>query len=386
MIKVLICDGEGTLGFPNISPGLLQLLNSLPNMGIQLAVASNGSRTQITNRFRSAGAALPSLIITPQETRTRKPSPEFVFMIQRQTGVKLEEIAYLGDDDKTDIFCAINAGVLPFAATYSNPNMQYGLLVSQPKTLFDFLRSYGVQNAPYFGWSYRGHCMDTHTTVDVRVLVDDHQGLTAAFKTVLKDQGEYLVGSKKIPLQSLLFLYLVSQIYLSGLSGQIDLITTYPGHRANSRNKLLEGYSREMARTFKDRFIPDLLVRHSDAPESKRQGDNRNIFDQFRTIRVNPEYQIQGKTILVLDDFTTYGFSLETARRMLIQAGAKYVVGLGIAKFRNAQAVTRIRGSWDPYIPCTLQPGDIQVQLLPGAPNPAADQHFWNVIWPVYSK
>lgn len=386
MIKVLICDGEGTLGLPNISPELLQLIKSLPQMGIQLAVATNGSRMQIVNRFRSAGLPLPSQIITPQETQTRKPSPKFVFMIQGQTGVKLEEIAYLGDDDKTDILCAINAGVLPFAATYSNPNMQYGLLVSQPKTLFDFLRSYGIQNAPYFGWSYRNLCTDTQTTVDVRVLVDDHQGLTSAFKTVLKDQGEYLVGSNKIPLQSLLFLYLVNQIYLSGLSSQIDLITTYPGHTANSRNVLLEGYSQELARTFKDRFIPDLLIRHCDAPESKKQGDSRNIYDQFRTILVNPAHHIQGKNILVLDDFTTCGYSLETARRMLIQAGAKHVVGLGIAKFRNKQAITRIRRSWNPNQPCTLEQADIQVLEMVGVPNPDADQHFWNVIWPVYSK
>jgi hypothetical protein len=310
--------------------------------------------------------------------------------------VELRQIIYIGDDDATDAFCSINARVLPFAAHYSNSGraMNYGLPVPQPIAFHQYVRTFGMQNSPYFGWSYDGICSDTSTPIQVRVLFGDHSemGITPSLKKLLKQQGAVKVGPYNIDLATLVFHYLVSQSYFSGITHAVDWITIYPGHEIGSTNPLLAAFSTYLTKSFRNRFIPDLLVRHRDAPESKSvPGNERKIIDQFRTIVVNDAYRSKiahggGKTVLVLDDFTTSGSSLEVARRMLLQAGAKQVIGIAVAKYRQTHTFTRITRRWNPYEPCTLSADDIQVISKYGTANHHADHYFHSTIWPQYSQ
>ena len=79
MIKVLVCDGDDTLSLSNPSSQVKQLLQALPGLGIQLAVASNApNRLTVENRFQRAGLPIPNVIVTRAEIGTPKPSPESV--------------------------------------------------------------------------------------------------------------------------------------------------------------------------------------------------------------------------------------------------------------------------------------------------------------------
>jgi len=390
MIKVVICDGDGTLELPNPSNQTQQMLKKMDQLGIQLAVASNArNRRVVEKRFQNAGLAPPNIIVTRSDIGEPKPKPDFVFRIQEIANVKPWEVVYLGDDDNTDTFCAINAQVLPFSAHYSPANKprKYGLPVHSPKSFQDFLSTYGIQDEPYFGWTYDSTCQDTNSPITVRVLLGDHEGHTQDMKTILKERGDIYIGSNKNSLRSILFHYLLSQCYLSGLIHDVDFWIVYPGHRERTVNELLASFCETAALVFRDRPLEDLLIRHEDAPESKAQHE-RNIHDQFRTIHVNPEHRnkIAGRRILVLDDFTTSGHSLETARRMLMQAGAKEVVCVAFGKYRASHARTIISKDWDPYKPCTLTGHDITVFHPNGTFNREADDYFWNNILAVYSN
>ena len=223
--------------------------------------------------------------------------------------------------------------------------------------------------------------------IDIRVLLGNHEGLTPILRAILKDQRDIKIGrDSSVYISYILFHYFVSQCYLSGLIENIDWITVYPGHTRGSLNPILQTFSRYIAQMFRDRFIPDLIVRHQDAPKSQYQGVNRDIFDQFRTIQLNEQYKekIRDKSNLVLDDFTTYGYSLETVRRMLLQANAAHVACLSMAKYRREYASTRISKSWDPFSPCTLTRGDIRVLNMNGTFNNAADEYFRSNIWEHY--
>lgn len=390
MIKVVICDGDGTLELPNPSTEIRNLVEALPSLGMKLAVASNDRKSSIVRHFYHAGLPLPEFIVTREDIGTPKPSPSFVYKIQELAGVQLNEMIYIGDDDNTDIFCAINARILPVAAKYSKSNkpMNYGLPIESPKAVLEYLSIFGRQETPYFSWSCIKSCRDTGSHIDIHALLGDHGGLTSILKTVLKDQKDVKIGPRKTSVKDLLFLYLVSQSYLSGLIANVDLVAVYPGHKKGSLNSTLEEYSKKMTLIFRERFIPDLILRHRDSPKSQYQKAQRNIFDQFRTIMINLEYteKIRSKRILVLDDFTTYGYSLETARRMLLQSGVEHVVCLTIAKFRNSYSATRISKSWDPFTPCALQKGDITVFDSSGTSNTLADEYFRNNIWDYYSN
>lgn len=394
MIKVLICDGEGTLQFPNPPWEMNELLYTLPGMGITLAVATNNWNKQaIRSRFLAAGHPAPDIIVTPYDVDdVKKPSPVFVRKVAELAGVSLSEIAFLGDDDNTDIFCAINAGVLPIAARYSTANkpLQYGMPAKSPQDLQCYLSTYGCQDAPYFGWVFNASCLDTGVPVDVRVLFGEHRdmGLTRTLRSVLKDGQDVRVSGGKVPVRGIIYHYLVSQIYLSGLASEIDWIATYPGHAANSSNALLGMYSARLGALFRQRFKGDLIVRHRDAAMSHAtRGDERDIYEQFSSILVNPAYeqQIKGKAVLLLDDFTTSGSSLEAGRRMLMQAGARHVVAIAVGKFRNSHWRTRIAKPWNPFEPCTLSRADILTFEAGGSKNTAADDYFSRRIWSVFA-
>jgi hypothetical protein len=289
----------------------------------------------------------------------------------------------LGDDDKTDIFCAINSRILPFAAIYSNPtDLVYGLPVTSPIEFAKYLETFAHQDRPYFGWEFT----DIKNSIETYALFGDHNymGLTPLLKTFLKDKKDTPIGSKKNSFGRILFHYLLSQSYLSGLIQDIDYISVYPGHLKDSQNEVLSQFSGIFPRIFRNSFLSGLLVRHTNAVSSHSQrGDARNIYDQLSTISINPDYRakIRGKSILVLDDFTTSGNSLETARQMLLRGGASRVVGLAFAKYRATYNIASIKGSWDPYAPFSLQPDDIAVVSHGGSQNKGADDFFYNVIW-----
>jgi hypothetical protein len=268
--------------------------------------------------------------------------------------------------------------------------MKYGLPVLEPKALADYLHSFGLQDAPFFGWTFNGQCDNTGKDIIVHALFGAHGdlGLTPYLIDFLKNKNQIRIGKRKTPLGGILFHYLVSQSYLSGLIQDIDCVTVYPGHTAFSVNPILDDYSDIVRKTFKQSYMPNLLIRHSDAQDSRRTaGVDREVFEQFRTILVNSdfEHRVRGKNILILDDFTTSGCSFETARHMLLKAGANNVVGLAIAKWGIAYARTKVLKDWNPFEPCPLQKADFVSTRIAGSLNRQADEYFQNIIWPVYS-
>lgn len=378
----MVCDGDGTLELPTPSPAMRKLLQTLEARKIQLAVASNSSRASVVQRFKSAGLTVPKIIVTPSEVHKPKPAGEYMLRIRDLAGVELNEMLYVGDHDKTDIFCAINAGVLPLAAKYANPAIQYGFAIPSPQLLLDYIEIFCGQDSPYFGWEYASGTEN----IDVRALIWDHSTMTSTFKTVLKQHTDVPVGPKRVSATRQLLAYSLSQFYLSGLISKIDITCVYPGHRMGSFNPTLSEFLILATKMFRDRFIQDLLLRHTEAPKSQYQGDQRNIYDQFRTLQVNDRYKerIQGKRILVLDDFTTEGYSLETARHMLLRAGASKVYGVAMAKFKQTHAVAQIDKPWNPYAPCPLEMADIKLDYRRGSAYPLADAYFKENVWGKY--
>jgi HAD superfamily hydrolase (TIGR01549 family) len=394
MIKVLVCDGDGTLQIPNPSDRIRELVDSLPAMGVHLAVASNNPRQAILDSFDKAGLPHPSVVATPSTVGSHKPSPDFIEYISTSLDVAPNEIVYLGDDDETDIFCAINAGVLPICAHYSTApkSREYGLPFDRPGQVLRYLKRFGNQEAPYFGWEFQKQGLAVGEPAEVYALVGNHsRWLTPTLKRVLKQHQNVgvtnTVTGREVYVRNVLLMHLVTQCYLSGVTLDADWFTVYPGHLASSENPTLDYFGKWIKDCFRDQFEKNLLVRHADAQKSQHAGSDRNIYEQFKTIHVNPEYKgkIEGKTVAVMDDFTTEGYSLETARRMLLEAGAEKVIGLAIAKYGKRGAFTRIEESWDPFSRCSLSEEDILVGAGYGDFNKKVDTHFRDEVWSMYS-
>ena len=52
MIKMVVCDGDGTLEIPAPSKGILTLLKKMAELNISLAVATNSTRREIISNFK----------------------------------------------------------------------------------------------------------------------------------------------------------------------------------------------------------------------------------------------------------------------------------------------------------------------------------------------
>ena len=388
MIKTLVTDGKGTLLLPNPPDGVRELVESLERMGISLAVATNDktSADAVRKAFKAVDLPEPAAVATQKTVGARKPSGAFIDAIRADLGLEKHEVAYIGDDVRTDIFCAMNGGSLPLLAKYAPvvklaDGREYGIGIKSPKSLAKYLEMFGTHEGPYFGWDARAPSIKG----EYRALVGDMRGRRSVFEDVLKRGKDHAIAGHPLSFKQLLYHYLINEVFLSGLSNEIDFVTVYPGHQAGSINKTLRSLSSLAGRLFRRRFVDDILVRHATAPKSQYQGADRNIFDQFRTIHVNPDRSssIEGKAILVIDDFTTHGYSLETARQMLVQAGARRVVTIAMAKFRTKQTVTSIREEWDAYAPFPFDAGVIKRREISGSLRRSSDDHFWNKVYTV---
>lgn len=388
MIKLLICNGSTSLELPRPSSSIRLLLSQLPGIGIALAVASNQTRMQVVQNFETAKLPVPEIIVTKEDIGKRKPAPEYIFRIAELTGIARKEMVYLSDRDMPDTLTATNARILPLRAMYikSIADRQYGIRCYSPEDLLLYLKTFGMKDTPYFGWEFRQSCRDTGSEIDVRALIYDHSRITNELKSVLKNHQDLRIGSSKNHFRGLLFHYFISQAFMSSLTDDFDWITVYPGHLSSSTNPTLSLISLQLTQVFQSRFKCDLLLREKDALDSRKQ-DKRTIYEQLRTLIVNPNYKqkLRNKNVLVLDDFTTSGCSLEAARRMLLRANARQVKGIAIAKYRCEYTVSSINADWNPFKPCTLVASDIVEDSHMGTRHSDVDDYFIEKVWNVFS-
>jgi histidinol phosphatase-like enzyme len=357
MIRAIITDGDGVLNFPGTDADVVSLLGYLNQHGIQHIVVTNKSEASVLRKFNQAGYQLPNHIISPAcfNPRKRKPSPEFINEVMQRTGFQNHELIYIGDDTRTDILCAINAGILPLGATYSSANtannLQYCLELSSISDIQVFLEMFSRMDSPYFGWE----CLSG--AIDVRCALSEHRAIRYELEDLLKRGNDRQLPSG-VNVSQLVIATLLSQIYFSGLANDADYITLYPGHTLGSLNPFLNQFLQNYSRILKIRF-EQLIIRHVNARSSRRTND-RTLENQINSIHLDPTKQkyIQGNHIIVLDDFTTSGTSLEAAKLLLQQGGARRVTLMAFGKFRPSHVVYTLINPIDPYQPVTITDSD----------------------------
>ncbi len=91
--------------------GIPELLSSLKEMGIKIAVFSNKPHAQaVENIDKFFGKGYFDVVRGEQEGTPKKPAPDGAFAICRELGVKPEECLYLGDTN-TDMKTGLSAGM-----------------------------------------------------------------------------------------------------------------------------------------------------------------------------------------------------------------------------------------------------------------------------------
>lgn len=164
--------------------------------------------------------------------------------------------------------------------------------------------------------------------------------------------------------RDILMLRLLSAAYLDGTLPHRSLFCVYPSSSAGQVSRQLAGFLARAKVMVGSYYREDLLERVVQAPDTslerwkRSRGEARtadiSIAVQARTVRVNPKYRgkLTGKTVIVFDDFTTEGKSIEWAHTLLTTAKATQVIALTIGKYGASRHTTyqlRPGTTIDPY-------------------------------------
>jgi phosphoribosylpyrophosphate synthetase len=362
-LKVAVFDLDDTVISPNgrIVDGMADLFTFLDSHDIKSVIASNKGSAECQKKLSRAGIK-PHALITKDVTGENKGSPEYYFAACKATGCKREEGIYIGHS-KFDMATATNARTIFINAVWAGSATDYGVKIKTPSTLIKYISLFLLKNHP---WYARLDSEDRNeSSVIVRAMMDCHGGGNAAieqeFVNWLK-RGHQTSSTKKF--EKFATHHFIASLHLSGIAQKLDYWTTYPGHNKGSGNGVLAPILDVAARYFHDKYV-NLLVRHTDSTKSayaRAKGQHVPFDNQTTSMKLSSEAQgkIEGKTILVVDDFTTEGNSFEWARNAFLHAGAKQIILTSFGKYPRPYHIRTIKDgvSWNVFKESTVMESD----------------------------
>lgn len=326
-----------------------KLVQFLAARGIEVAAVSNSSwfavgddpedRTPLPEFLHDAWGVEVRCFVQGQDGFPAKQSSAALEQLRKTMKWAANEMLYVGNSED-DMRSAVNGGTLFLNALWYGDNTRYGFRFDSPQEIARFIDVFCLrEHWWYFAIEERGlrvfALAPFSTYADVRFKTHSEDFIRVV-KNQLGDQEDVEFWAK----------YLCTSLYFSGVYADVNYITPYPRHLSGTYPSVLEEPMAVFARCFRGKFIPDLIVRHTNAIESKK---NRRLAchdEQLKTIHLNPrplkkpDEQFaksplgRGKTVLVLDDVITEGYSCEAARTLIELTGSD-VVCVGLLKTLN---------------------------------------------------
>ncbi len=119
------CEIYDRVKLENITlyPGIKEVLSSLKQRGIKLAVVTDAENGHAISRLKKAGLEKYfDVVISADMTGKRKPEPDSLLLALKKLGVKAEEAAIVGDSLRRDIEAGKRLGMLTVYAAYGDRN------------------------------------------------------------------------------------------------------------------------------------------------------------------------------------------------------------------------------------------------------------------------
>lgn len=323
---------------------LRRLLEGLATLGQKICVFSTHPRN-INGSLRKVGLPSADLLVTQSMVGVPKGSHKWIEEAARRLDIATYEMMYVGDEDR-DFWSASNAAIFYLHAGWCGPVPKPGSgieipFVAAPRGVLRFV-SHFLTRPPR--WTYT---LDIEEQgVHLRCLADasitlPRSGGSGSFtlQDVLSSERDMRVGNQRA--QTLLVMHALSSLSLEGLIPRTPVVAIYPSSKPGRTSDVIESFLRPASKFFHAYYKRDLLVRGVEAPNTSDvraagKGHLVSFLTQANTVHVNLAHEdlIRQKTVILFDDFTTTGRSLEWARNLLYTAGASRVVLLTIGKYR----------------------------------------------------
>ena len=282
-----------------------------------------------------------------------KPSSASTQYVLDQLGWVSNEVIYIGSRED-DMRTAVNGKILFLRATWYSNNTDYGFEFGTPKELARFIDTLCLRE--HF-WSH-----------EIKDGDFEYYALApfSTLKPAFKKYSENARAAAKFGAGEVDFWLgaLVTSMYFTGIHHRIDFIAAYPGHKAGVGNDKMNDDLMTFGKCFNKAYLHDLIERHTTAIKSqtaRQQGISLDHHNQLNTIKLNrlpiKNYNKQyknaplknGKTVLLVDDICTKGWSLEAARKFIERTGAKTIMITWLKTINTDIQTIGLTPIFDPY-------------------------------------
>lgn len=356
-------------------------LEKLKALGLKLVIFSTHPRP-IERELRERGLPPADLFLTKADVLdasgrpVNKGSGLWLQRAAEHLGVGTHQLAYVGDE-VYDWVMAGHAAVFYLHARWSRPlpHKVVAYVAETPTDILGFVTHFLL---PSPRWEFT--LDSSRYKLCVRSLffaLDDlpasSDGRSFKLQEVFTYENAVPVGENDA--RDLLMLHAVSSLYLEGLITPYSLFTIYPSSTPGHTNRKILGFLEPVSKLFHGYFQPDLLVRAKQGKDTslyrwQGRGDEVSYLDQTNTVHLNPEHankiRRKDRTVLVFDDFTSTGRTLDWARNLLYAAGASRVVLLTVGKYPSPYFLHLLKEGEEitPYEHTTYVPAQFRRTLL----------------------
>lgn len=282
-----------------------------------------------------------------------KPRSDATTYILQKMKWESKETLYIGASEN-DMQTAVNGELLFLRATWWANKTDYGFEFSSPKDVAKFIDTFCLRD--HF-WCYQitDGDFELYALAPFSTMKEEY----TLYSQDAKDAAKHGQGHPEFWVSAL-----VTSLYFTGIHHRIDYIATYPGHQAGSGNKIMNIPMSTFGKCFRKNYIQNLVERHNTAIKSqtaRMKGISIDHLNQLNTIKLNPKPQKnptsnyaksplgKGKTVLLIDDICTRGYSLESARAFIEQTGAKVIMATWLKTINTDIEVLKPLTRFDPY-------------------------------------
>lgn len=357
---VLIRQGKTD---PEVFEQVTKLIAYFRSRGIEFAVFTNRKWT-----FAPSGDSVKDFLFgkwgefryfcrAEDHSIPPKPSAAATQFVLNQMGWEDTETVYIGATE-SDMRTAVNGNLLFLRATWYANQTDYGFEFDTPKSIARFFDVFCLREH-LWGFQIQDGPFEFYALAPYSTMREDFKAYSMDAVAAAKHGRGHLdfwVGA------------LVSSLYFSGIHKRITYITGYPGHRQGSGNAM-EAAMAVFGKCFRKKFLPDLILRHTTAQKlqaARNTGVPVGHKTQLDTIKLNRaplksatlRYTAtplgNRKTVLVVDDICTRGYSLEAARTYVEQTGASVIMVSWLKTINTNIQRLRPFPKFDPYEANTL--------------------------------
>jgi phosphoribosylpyrophosphate synthetase len=262
----------------------------------------------------------------------------------RARGLSYADVLVLGATD-TDLQMAVNSQTLlircEWVSQLGQQIKRYGVPFSKPQSIPQVIRL--LENEAPWYFHYESDFLDIRALTNAGTYSEVDRDAIRLIKRLRECLKE---GSRQH--YKAFNLHLLSGLCKTEIFREAHIWTYYPSSDSdNSGREMMAGFCTTSRETFKRQIHGPVFVRHKASP--KRHigafGDRTDPSSQLNTIHINPNYQgrLKGKTVVVMDDYLTYGVSFGVAAALLEKADASKVLCVAMGKFGDRAGLYNIR-------------------------------------------